>query len=182
MPFEFVERPVLKNTVFRGKIVNVRQDTAALHTGKEVSREIVEHPGGVVILPLDGDNNVICVRQFRYAFSSELLELPAGKLEPGENPESAALRELKEEIGCVPGVFTPLGRIYPSPGYCTEILYLYLARELEEGAPTPDDDEYLTLERVPYTELCRRVLRGDIPDAKTAAAVLMAQPLILGER
>lgn len=176
----YVERTLEKKTVFTGLIVNVRQDRAALHTGKEVRREVVEHPGGVVVLPLDRDGNVLCVRQFRYPFMEETLELPAGKLEPGEAPRPAALRELREETGCVPASFLSLGKIYTSPGFSSEVLHLFLATGLDEGDAAPDEDEYLSLERIPFALLKARALRGELPDAKTLSAVFLAEPHIGG--
>ncbi len=171
----YQEKTVKKNIVFEGKIVNVRQDEAELHTGKRVLREVVEHSGGVAVLALDGEQNAIIVRQFRYPFMKELIEVPAGKLEQGEEHRSAALRELKEETGFRPEKFEFLGSIYPSPGYCAEILYLYLARELEQTGAEPDEDEYLNVEKIPFSSLVDMAAAGEIHDSKTLCAIFMAK-------
>lgn len=167
-------------TVYHGRIVNVRMDTVRLCDGREAKREVVEHPGGVVILPIDHDGRVIVVRQYRYAMGQVMTELPAGKLEADErdDPASAALRELREEIGAIPGSFESLGALCSSPGIFTEKLYLYLARDLRFTAPEPDEGEFLEIERVPFDTLTEQILRGEITDAKTVAAVLKARLLL----
>ncbi|MCL2344126.1 MAG: NUDIX hydrolase [Firmicutes bacterium] len=175
---DFTEIPVKSEGKYSGIIVDVRVDTVRLPGGREARREIVEHPGGVAILPLDGAGNAVCVRQYRYAFSEHLLEAPAGKLEPGEDPLESALRELSEETGLTAGRVIPLGYIYPSPGYSREILYIYLALDLKEGAPHPDTDEFLEVLRIPLDELVACVARGEICDAKTVVAVLRAKQVL----
>ena len=174
---ELIERPVEQHTVFEGIIVNVRQDVAALANGKLVRREIIEHPGGVAILPIDREGNVLMVRQYRYAFGRVMLEIPAGKLEPGEaaDPAAAAKRELREEIGCLADVFEPMGRVIPSPGVYRETLWLYYATDLTYVGEDPDEDEFLRLERIPYGRAREMCLSGEIEDAKTIAAILRAE-------
>ena len=127
-----------------------------------------------MILPLDERMQVVTVTQYRYAMGMAMTELPAGKLEPGErsDPTSAALRELHEEIGAVPGSFVPLGVLHSSPGIFTETLYLYLARDLTFDAPDPDEDEFLRIERIPFDTIVQRIMDGEITDAKTVATVL----------
>ena len=175
---DLTERRLSREEPFRGRIVTVHVDTVALPNGGTSVREVVEHPGGVAVLPLDEDNNVLTVTQFRYPFGKTLLEIPAGKLDhPGEDPGEAGLRELREETGAVPGIYRPLGRILPSPGCYGEILYLYLARDLRMEAQHLDPDEFLNVERVPFGEMVRRCLEGEIEDAKTVAAVLKAKLL-----
>ena len=149
---ELTETKLSGHTVYHGRIVNIHMDEVRLPNGKTSQREIVEHPGGVVILPLDERMQVVTVTQYRYAMGMAMTELPAGKLEPGErsDPTSAALRELHEEIGAVPGSFVPLGVLHSSPGIFTETLYLYLARDLTFDAPDPDEDEFLRIERIPF--------------------------------
>ena len=121
---ELTEKLVSSRQVFQGRILDVRVDTVTLPNGREGTREIVRHPGGVGILALDGENQVLVVEQFRYAYNKPLLELPAGKLERGEDPREAGIRELREETGAAAGRFEPLGCVYPSPGYCDEIIHL----------------------------------------------------------
>ena len=163
---------------FHGRVVSVHVDQVMLPNGHQSFREVVEHNGGVAILALDDDNNVLTVTQYRYVFGREMLEIPAGKLEENEDPASAALRELREETGATPDEFLPLGAILPSPGCYGETLHLYLARGLHFGAAQPDEDELLRVERIPFAEMVRRVLTGKIMDGKTVAAVLKAKLLL----
>ena len=172
---ELTERFLSRKDIFHGHIVNLRVDTVALPNGETSTREVVDHPGGVAILALDQDNNVLAVTQYRYAFQKAMLEIPAGKLEYGEDPYQAGLRELKEETGAVPGRYERLGRILPSPGCYGEVLHLYLAQELRMEDQHLDQDEFLNVERVPFEEMVRRCMEGEIQDAKTVAAVLMAK-------
>ena len=175
------ETPVSTELKYEGIIARVRLDEIRLPNGKPAQREVVEHPGAVVILPLLPDGRVCCVRQFRYAFGEVLLELPAGKLEYGEEPAPAALRELKEEVGAVPARLDYLGKLYPSPGYTNEVHHLYLARDLTMGDACPDEDEFLQVDSIPLAELVDMVLSGGLPDASSAAAILMADRLLAQE-
>ena len=163
---------------FHGRVVSVHVDQVLLPNGHQSFREVVDHNGGVAILALDDDNNVLTVTQYRYVFGREMLEIPAGKLEENEEPASAALRELREETGAAPDEFLPLGTILPSPGCYGETLHLYLARGLHFGAAQPDEDELLRVERIPFDEMVRRILAGQIMDGKTVAAVLKAKLLL----
>ena len=164
---------------YQGKIVTLHVDKVRLPNGAEAAREVVDHPGGVAVLPLDGDNNVLTVTQYRYPFGRTVLEIPAGKLDhPGEDPYEAGLRELLEETGAVPEVYQSLGKILPSPGCYGETLYLYLARGLKMEAQHLDEDEFLNVERIPFQEMVRRCLSGEIEDAKTVAAVLKAKLIL----
>lgn len=170
------EKRLSRKEIFQGHIVNVHIDTVELPNGAEATREVVDHPGGVAVLALDGENNVLTVTQYRYPFGTTLVELPAGKLDhPGEDTAAAGLRELKEETGAVPGRYELLGKILPSPGCYGEILYLYLAQDLHMEEQHLDEDEFLNVERVPFDEMVRRCMEGEIQDAKTVAAVLMAK-------
>lgn len=176
---ELYEKELNRQTVFQGRILDVHVDKVELPNGRTATREIVDHPGGVGILALDGAGNILTVTQYRYAYRQTLLEIPAGKLERGEDPYQAGLRELREETGASAGSLTPLGRVYPSPGFSDEIIYLYLARDLTWGEMHPDEDEFLLPERVPFPALAEKVLSGEITDAKTCIAVLKAK-LLLG--
>lgn len=169
---ELIEKTLSSETIFDGRILHVRRDTVRLPDGGEAFREVVDHPGGVAVLPLDADGCVTLVRQFRYPFQRVLLELPAGKLEKGEDHRACGLRELEEETGMTAGEFTYLGGLYLSPGYSSEVLHLYLARELRQGTSHPDEGEFLNVEKMPFQELLDRVMAGEIHDAKTVAAVL----------
>ena len=173
---DMTEKTLASREVYRGRIIRVREDTVLLPNGKEGRREVVEHPGGVGILALDGDD-VLLVRQYRYAFSRVLTEIPAGKREPGEEPFATARRELREETGAVAESWTPLGKLIASPGCYDEVLYLYLAQDLHYGATDPDEDEFLAVERMPLDELARLCLEGEVADAKTVCAVLKAKLL-----
>ena len=176
---ELFEKTVDSQTLFRGKIVTLRVDKAQLPDGAIAGREVVEHPGGVAILPLFDDGTVMVVRQFRYPFGQVITELPAGKLEKGEDPTPAALRELEEEAGVRCGELTSLGCLYLSPGFSNEVLHMYLARQLTLAECHPDADEFLEVERIPFQALAEQVMAGAITDAKTVALVLKTK-LLLG--
>jgi len=156
----------------------VRLDTVRLPNGEEAKREVVGHPGGVCILAIDEGERVLVVSQYRYPYKEVVREIPAGKLEYGEDPREAAIRELEEETGAIAGEFRYLGEIYPSPGYSDEIIRMYLARDLTFKEAHLDADEFLNLERVPFQELVEQVITGEIKDAKTVAAVLKGQYLL----
>lgn len=175
---ELMEQTLSSRTVFEGKIITVKVDKALLPNGAEASREVVEHPGGVCILALQEDGTVPLVRQFRYPLGDVMLELPAGKLEYGEQPRPAAIRELGEEVGLEPGQLTDLGFIYVSPGFCTERLYMYLARDVKQVPVHPDEDEFLDIVHLPFGEVVDMVMSGQITDGKTVATVLKTKVLL----
>ena len=176
MPNEEIlrETTVAQHVLYRGRIVTLRNDDALLPNGKPCQREVVEHPGGVCVAALTEDNELLFVRQFRYPYGEALLELPAGKLEYGEDPLPAGRRELLEETGAVAETYESLGVCYPSPGYCGEKIYMYLARGLSFQAPSPDEDEFLQCLRMPLDEAVRMVMNGEIRDGKTQVMVLKA--------
>ena len=163
---------------YHGVIVDVVLDRAKLINGDIVRREVVEHPGGVTIIPVEEDGTVWCVRQFRYPFGREMLECPAGKLEKGEEPLPAAVRELAEETGLSAGRMVYLGSICTSPGFSTEVLHIYLALDLRRGEAHPDEDEFLDVVRMPLGEAIDRVMRGELCDGKSAVGLLMAGRLL----
>ena len=180
-PVDLTETRLERKDIFTGKVFSVHVDQVRLPDGGTSVREVVEHGGGVAVLPLDDDGNVLTVTQYRYVFGKPLLELPAGKLDPGEDPRAGGLRELKEETGAVPSSLVSLGRILPSPGCYTEILYLYLARGLRMEEQKLDPGEFLRVERIPFPALVERCLNGEIEDAKTVVAVLKAKLLLDAE-
>jgi len=178
---DFTEKTIESETVYEGRIIKVRSDRVTLVNGDVSSREVVEHAGGVAVLPMFEDGTVLMVRQYRYPMERSLLELPAGKLEKGEDPLQCAVRELSEETGCTAEEFVYLGEIYPSPGYCKEILYIYLARGLKNGKPHPDKDEFLSVEKYDIRELVEMIGRNELCDAKTVVGILKTMDY-LGER
>lgn len=167
-----IEKTLSKNYVYKGKIINLRVDEAELPNGRKTKREVVEHPGGVCIAALTEKDELLFVRQFRYPYMKVLLELPAGKINTGEDPLTCGKRELKEETGAIAEGYCSLGNLYPSPGYTGEIIYLYLAKGLSYGDLCPDDDEFLEVERIPLEKAAQMVLNNEITDAKTQIAVL----------
>jgi ADP-ribose pyrophosphatase len=168
------EVTISEEVIYSGKIIKVRRDIAELD-GKEVVRELVMHSGGVCVIALTDKNEIVMVRQYRYPFGEALLEIPAGKLEPGENPHSAALRELREETGAEPEEFHFLGVIYPTVAYLNEKIHIYLATGLHFGGTDFDDDEYIEMSLIPFDDAVSMVMNNEIKDAKTIAAVLMVQ-------
>jgi len=172
------EKKIDGEVKFTGKIVRVETDTVLLPNGNTSYREVVRKNGGVCVVPLTENNEVIFVNQYRYAYGDVLKEVPAGKLEKDEDPLEAGLRELSEETGYEAGKVIPLGVFYPSCGIMDEVLYMYLALDLKEGEVHLDEDEFVTSEKIPLEEAVRMILDGEMPDGKTQAAILKAWALI----
>ena len=172
------EKTVTQDYRYRGRIVNLRVDEAELPDGKSALREVVEHSGGVCVAALNERNELLFVRQYRYPYGEITLELPAGKLERGEEPDLAIRRELLEETGAVGGAYLFLGNLYPTPGYCDENIRLYATRIERMAAPNPDEDEFLTVESIPLAEAVKLVMENKIPDAKTQVLILKTERLI----
>lgn len=163
----------LDSTVlYDGKIIRVEKDRVLLEDGTEAIREVVRHPGGVCVLAVTDAEEILVVRQFRYPYKEVTMELPAGKLEYGENPEECGRRELLEECGCTPEHFTYLGKLYPTTAYNTEVIRIYLAEGLHFGDQSLDAEEFLDVERIPFAEALSMVLNDEIPDSKTQIAIL----------
>ncbi len=162
-------------TVYRGRAFEVRRERVRLPNGQSAELDIVAHPGAVTLVPIDEEGNVWMVRQYRHSAGQVLLELPAGTLEPGEDPRVCAERECREEIGMAPGRLTPLGECFLAPGYSTEYMYFFLAQDLSPAPLQADEDEDLRVERIPAAKLAERVASGELRDAKSLAALYLAR-------
>ena len=168
------ERMVGRRDVYDGRVVQLHVDEVELPNGKRTTREVVEHADAVVVLPLDQSGMALLVRQYRYPIGKDLLEAPAGGIDPGESPEQAAQRELQEEIGYIAGSLERLGAFWTAPGFCTEYMYAYLARDLTPSSLAPDEDEEIVVERHSLNSIRAMIRDGRIVDAKTIAAFWMA--------
>ena len=167
--------------VFEGKLVKVDCMDVTLPDGNAAKREAVRHPGAAAVVAVDGENNVLMVRQYRAAIAKPLLEIPAGKLDfPGEDRLDAAKRELKEETGMTANSWVHLVDIVTSPGFCDEVIGIYLATGLSAGDVSPDEDEFLNVIKVPFDMLMAMAKRGGIADAKTLTGLLLADKVING--
>ena len=175
------EKTLNKEYVFKGKIINVRVDSVKLPNDSVSTREIVEHNGGIAILPIDDDNNAYLVKQWRCPYQKVVSEIPAGKREGNEDVLEGGIREVTEEIGATAESIVSLGKLYPTPGYCGEVIYMFLARKLKFSSQNLDEDEFLNVEKIPFDKLVEMVVNGEICDAKTIAAVLKADKLIKGK-
>lgn len=173
------EETLTQTCRFEGRIIRVRTDIVRLPNGAEAGREVVEHPGGVCVAPLTEDGDLLFVRQYRYPYGETVLELPAGKRDrDGEDPLTCGKRELLEETGATAENYTFLGKVYPTPGFCNEIIYLYLATDLQFGEAQPDEDEFVEVERIPLQRAVEMVMKNEIPDAKTQIAILKTAHLL----
>ncbi len=169
---DIIEKTVTKNYIYHGKILNLRRDEIETAGGEPAVREVVEHNGGAAVVAVTDKDEILLVRQYRYAVGGFMTEIPAGKLEKGEDPAYAVARELCEETGAVAERIYPLGWLYVSPGYTTEKLYLYAAEGLSFGDQHLDPDEYLDVIRMPFMEALEKTLGEGFCDAKTDAAIL----------
>ncbi len=166
------EKQINREEIFRGKIIDVYKDVALLENGKTAFREVVHHPGGVAVAALTDKRELLFVKQFRYPYGEAIIEIPAGKLEPNEEPAKCGRRELLEETGASAAEFSILGTVYPSPGYIDEKIYIFFAENLSFGDLCPDEDEFLEVIRIPIEKAYEMVMSGEIKDAKTQIAVL----------
>lgn len=178
---DFTEKPLKQDYLYRGKIVNLRVDDAELPDGTTALREVVEHPGGVCVAALTDKEELLFVEQFRYPYMETVLELPAGKLEYGEDPFEAGKRELLEETGAAAENYRDLGKLYPTPGYCGEIIHMYLAENLTFSEQHLDEDEFLEVRRIPLETAFQMVMRNAIRDSKTQVGILKTYQLIKGQ-
>ena len=168
-----IETPLASELIYDGKIVHLYKDTVLLPNGQSALREVIRHVGAVCVVPLTDEGEVVCVRQFRYPHAKVLLEIPAGKLDSKEEDRpAAALRELREETGALCQTLTPLGQLLSTPAFVDEVIDMYLAEGLTFGDTDPDEDEFLDVVRIPLEDMVDMILRGDVTDAKTQAAVL----------
>ena len=173
------EIPIDREDIFQGAIVHLVRDTVIIPNGARATREVCLHNGAVCVVPITEDGEIIMERQFRYPFENVLWEIPAGKLDKGEDDRlEAAKRELREETGYTAQTFTYIGDFYPSPAILNENISMYVATGLEKGEQDLDEDEFLDVVKVPFDEVVRMILDNEITDGKTQAAVMKAKLLL----
>jgi ADP-ribose pyrophosphatase len=165
-------------SIYHGRAFNVWRDELRIQNQNTVHLDIIEHVGAVTILPLDTDGRILFIRQYRHAAGMELLELPAGTLDPAEQPENCALREIREETGFAAGKLVKIGEFFLAPGYSTEFMHVYLATDLHSDPLPGDVDEFITLQPISIGQAYEMALNGGLLDGKSLAALLLARPLI----
>lgn len=166
------EETVASTEIYKGKVVHLFSDKVKLEDGRNTIRDVIRHSGGVCVAALDEDMNLLMVSQYRYPIGKELLELPAGKLEPGETPENCGFRELEEETGYTSNSLKSLGELYPTPAYTDEIIYIFYTNKTIRTSQHLDEGEFLTLKKIPFWSAYDMVISGEIQDAKTQIAIL----------
>lgn len=171
---ELEEKKLSSEEIFDGVAIHLFRDEILLPNGNKGVREVVRHPGAVCVLPLTENGEVIFVNQFRYALNKVTLEVPAGKLEKGEDPKEAALRELSEETGIDAKTIVPMGALYTTPALMDEIIYMYIATDLSQGEQHLDEDEFVNAIKIPLEKAVEMVMNGEIRDAKTQVMILKA--------
>lgn len=174
----FEEKTLKENEIYKGRIITLHVDEVELPDGQLATREIVEHSGGVCVAAMTENKELYFVRQYRYPYKKVLLELPAGKLERGEDPMKAGIRELEEECGVVADEVISLGTVYPTVAYCSEIIYLFAAKGLKSTAQNLDEGEFLAVEKISLDAAVEMVMNGEISDSKTVALVLKINNLV----
>ena len=175
MADQLTETFLTTERIYEGKIINLRRDMVRLPNGKEASREVVEHPGAVAVVPVLPDGRILLVRQFRHPVGRILLEIPAGKLDAGEDPDVCAVRELEEETGYRAGKLERRASVFTGPGFTDEVIHLYVAGELQKTALNLDEDEFVEAEAYEQSEVRRMIRSGIICDAKTIAGIYLLQ-------
>ncbi len=176
---KFEEKQKSSQLIFDGKVLHLYRDEIYLPDGREAFREFCRHIGAVCVVPVTDEGEIICVRQYRYAVAKSMLEIPAGKLDAkDEDPREATLRELREETGATCKSLTYMGKYYSSPAILDECIYMFLAEGLEFGDTDFDDDEFIEIVKIPVDELVEMIMRGEIYDGKTQAAVMRAAYMI----
>lgn len=166
------EKTISSRYIFKGRAINVRIDTVINASGQETTREIVEHCECIAVVPVDANGDILLVKQYRKAIEKELLEIPAGGIDPGEDPPTAVKRELQEEIGHIPGRLERLGGFYSSPGFCTEYLHLFLATDLQPSQLYAEDTAGIQTVRIKPRQIRQLIRSGEICDSKTVAGLL----------
>ena len=169
---------IKSETLLQGRAFKIRRDHLKTPDGRDTKYEIIEHGGSVIIIPIDSDGNMLFVRQYRHAAGKDLLELPAGTRDGDEPYEECAAREIREETGMEAGKFQKVGEFFLAPGYSTEFMVVYLATDLKHNPLDADDDEFLELEKIPVDEAIQMAELGEIPDAKSLAALLLVKPYL----
>ena len=172
------EKALKSETIYEGPIFTITHDTVELENGNEAIRDVLIHHGGVCVIPVTENNEILMVKQFRYPFRTVTLEVPAGKLEKGEDHAECGKRELLEETGCTCEEYTYLGEMFPTPAYNTEITYMYMARGLSYEKQSLDPDEFLDVVKVPISEAVEKVMDGTIRDGKTQIVILKAARIL----
>lgn len=176
------EEKVSSREVFKGNLVELYFDKVRLPNNKIATREKVLHPGAVAVVPVNKNNEIVFVKQYRYPINKVLIEIPAGKLENNESPIECAERELGEEVGAVDGKFIHLTTIYTSPGFCNEKIDIYLVQDFIEKGSNPDDDEFLHIIKIHFDECISMISSGEISDAKSIIGILMARDYLKNDR
>lgn len=178
---KYEEKTVFMEKIYKGNVISVEKHTVTLPNGKESTRDLVLHPGAAVVIPLTEKGELYMVRQFRKPLDMVSLEIPAGKLDPGEEPLECARRELKEETGLAAESLRHILSIHTTPGFSNEVLHMYVATGLKEGEACADEDEFISWEKHSVQELMEMVLMGEITDAKTIIGIMLAEKLGKGE-
>ncbi|NLD26067.1 MAG: NUDIX hydrolase [Acholeplasmataceae bacterium] len=176
---DYKEKTINSEYIYKGKIIKLRKDCISLPNGKEAFREVVEHPGGACCLVKCPDGKILFVRQYRKPYEKMLYELPAGKLEPDESPDTTIVRELSEEAGIIPNALEKIGIMLPSPGYSNEVIHLYYTDDYRAGQNDLDEDEFLDLVAIPVEQVLAMIENGEIVDAKSVILILRCKERIM---